>query len=156
MELQFRIPRASKALTGSILDSGCALLMVVNLLPCLSEQWSLWVLPTINPMPSKPRHTAQRLRYPLIKKYSLNLLRDPTITYGIFLNSGMLECLRTLNRRLLAAFFQPVPGRGRPSLARTSPAGSSGPCFLLICFWQLKNQMPITLNPNHQNLNARP
>ena len=28
----------------------------------------------------------QRLQYPLIREYSLNHIRDPTITYGIFLN----------------------------------------------------------------------
>ena len=30
--------------------------------------------------------TSQRLQYPLIKEYSVNDIRDPTIIYGIFLN----------------------------------------------------------------------
>ena len=35
----------------------------------------------------------QRLQYPLIKEYTLNQIRDPTIFYGVFLNQGILESL---------------------------------------------------------------
>ena len=36
---------------------------------------------------------AQRLQYPLIREYTLNHIREPTILSGIFLNYGVLESL---------------------------------------------------------------
>ena len=43
---------------------------------------------------------SQRLQYPLIKEYSLNHDRDPTMISGIFLNSGILVSLGSPSRLL--------------------------------------------------------
>ena len=62
----------------------------------------------------------QRLQYPLIKEYTLNLIRVPIIDFNIFLNSGLLE---SLGIRFGFSFepsfpYTPMSGVGTPCLAK--------------------------------------